>query len=233
MNTEQIEQRIQLLNSMNQISEKMTEIILIRYYDKLGIDNKYIISMMMDAYQTTMVFSYAMTNAFVSQAGILLRQLLEQTSISYILVTHPETLSKYIEHFKFRTKIKDFMKWQQIDMIAKEYNVHKSTALSFLDYGWIDIKDCGENEMLAYAGFNDILSWKKQWLDKLAHSSFTNINLAGVDLDFPILNNFMEIAAKLFDYLCVAFHNLTGFDFVIDNKDLFKCFRNSYSEFKP
>ena len=232
---EQKEIKKELLNVMNQISERMNEIIFLNYFDKLGNDKKYILSMMNDAFLTTKVFCYAMQNVCVVQAGLLLRQLLEQVSILYILVAHPETLPKYIEHSKLKREWIDLKKGKQIDLIAERFGVpNKPSALAYLDYGWIGFKDekqCNEDGMLLFAGFDDILSWRKMFLDKLAHSSFTAVNFLGENKDFPITNNFVEIAAKLFDYLCVAFHNLTKFDFVFDGFDLHKSFIELYSSY--
>lgn len=233
---EQILIRKELLKDMNQISHGMREEILFNHYDKLGNENKYCLSMFIEAYQTVDAFCYAMQNVSLVQAGMLLRQLLEQVAISYILVQHPNLLPKYIEHYRFRKELVDLKKGKQIDKIAEKYNVpHKPIALAYLDYGWIgfnDIEKCNEDEMLKYAGFDDILPWRKLYLDKLAHSSFTSNDLLGETQSFPIINNFMEIACKLFDYLCVAFHNLTNFQFIYDNDNLFERFRAQYKEFK-
>lgn len=232
---EQLELRKELLKTMNHISYQMRDIILLNYYDKLGNDNKYCLSMMIEAYQTMDVFCYAMQHASLTQAGLLLRQLLEQVAISFILVQHPETLPKYIEHFKLRLEWASLRKGEQIDKIAEKYGVPNGPiALAYLDYGWIgfdNVKRCNEDEMLKYAGFDDILPWRKMYLDKLAHTSFTSNNLLGETNDFPISKNFLEIACKLFDYLCVAFHNLTNFSFIFDNKNLFDEFRKLYDSY--
>ena len=214
----------------------MRDIIYLDYLDKLGSDKKYVLLMMNEAFQTVVVFCYAIQNIYVTQAGLLLRQLLEQVAISYILVAHEETLPKFIEHYKLRIEWADLKKGEQINKIAGRFNIPDNpTALAYLDYGWINFdhhKKYNEDEMLIYAGFEDILSWRKKYLDKLAHTSFTSSNLRGQGNDYyPILNNFMEIAAKLFDHLCVAFHNLTGFDFIFDGEKLFEIFRTLYSNY--
>lgn len=232
----ELELRNKLLKTMKEISCRMTGIILLNYYDCLGTDNNYCLSMMIEAYQTMDVFCHAMQETYLPQAGLLLRQLLEQVAISFILVQHPETLPKYKEHCKLRLEWSSLKKGEQIVKIAEKFGVPDNPiALSYLDYGWIgfnNIKKCNEDEMLKYAGFDDILPWRKMYLDKLAHTSFTSINLLGETKNFPIIKNFMEISCKLFDYLCVAFHNLTKFDFIIDNNRLFETFRNLYINYK-
>ena len=86
--------------------------------------------------------------------------------------------------------------------------------------------------MIRFSGFEDLLSWKKKYLDKFSHASFTSLDTIGENGDFPILNSFMDIATKLFDSLCVAFHNFTKFSFVFSEVDLFNNnFRPLYSCF--
>ena len=59
---EQTELRQELIKTMNEISSKMRDHILLNYFDKLGDDKKYVLSMMIEAYQTVDVFCYAMQN---------------------------------------------------------------------------------------------------------------------------------------------------------------------------
>ena len=123
---EQNELRVELLKTMNQISCQMRDIILLNYFDKLGNDKRYCLSMMIDAYQTMDVFCYAMQHINLAQAGFLLRQLLEQVTISYILVDSPEALSKYIEHFKLRFEWSKLKKGEQRAKIAEKFRVPKN-----------------------------------------------------------------------------------------------------------
>ena len=193
--------------------------------------------MFIDAYQTIDILCYSLQHSAIGQAGILLRQLLEQTSISCILAEHQELLPKYIEHMKLKKELMELLPHEQIEKISKQYNIKQnpSVAYSYLDYGWIPLKsfkEQNEDGMIVYAGFKDILSWKKTYLDKIAHSSFTTIDFLGKEYDFPIVSRFIEIMCKLFDHLCVYFHNLTKFNFVFDGQDFFKQFRDVYSSLK-
>lgn len=231
------ESKRNLLESMDDISLKMRDEILLKYFDCLGNDAKYLLSMFVDAYDGFNIFCYTLQKAAVSQAGLILRQLLEQAAICHILVSHSELREKYVEHYKLRIELADLNKGKQIKELSKRYNVpNDSRALAFMDYGWIgfkDSKDCNEDGMIEYADLGDIIPWRKMYLDKLAHTSFVTASLIGKEGDFPIVNNFIEIAAKLFDYLCVAFHNLTQFNFVFDGVDLFNDnFRKQYKLYK-
>lgn len=223
----------ELLKNMDQISQRMRDIIYLNYFDKLGNENKYLLSMMSDAFQTAKILCYAIQDIAITQAGILLRQFLEQVAISYILVEHHDLLPKYVEHYKLRNELVDYTGEERMQIVSEKLSVPPRCALSYLDYGWIglSVNVSNETNMLKFAGFKDIIVWKKRYLDKMAHSSFVSINLAGPDNDYPILTNFMEISAKLFDYLCVAFHNLTHFDFVFNGEKLFDRFRDSYIKF--
>lgn len=228
--------RRELIYSMQDISSRMSEVILLNYYDKFDKEDKYMLAMFEDAYRSVIMFCLGIQNVAISQSGVLLRQLLEQTAICYILVSHPELKSGYADHFKTRLDLAELNKAKQIKKLAAKYNIpEKPSALTFMDYGWIKFdnpQDCNEEGMLKYAGFNDIISWKKIYLDKLAHSSFVGLNFIGDDNSFPIVNNFIEIASKLFDHLCVAFHNLTKFDFKFDGVDLFNSkFRELYRSY--
>ena len=223
----------ELLKNMDQISQQMRDIIYLNYFDKLGNENKYLLSMMADAFQTAKILCYALQDVAVIQSGLLLRHFLEQVAISYILVKHHDLLPKYVEHYKLRNELKNHSSKEKIKIISEKFSVPPRCSLAYLDYGWtgLSANASDETNMLKFAEFADILIWKKKYLDKMAHSSFVSTGLVGPDNDYPILTNFMEIAAKLFDYLCVAFHNLTYFDFVFGGEKLFDKFRDSYNKF--
>ena len=226
----------ELLRTMNQIAVEMPKIIFEQHFNKLGPDIKYPLMIFADAFNSVDVFCYSIQCMALTQAGAILRQLLEQTSVVWILAEHPEFLPKYVDHYKFRKEINEKSKTKQIDAIAEKYGVpNRPHALTYLDYGWIQFPDgmgCGEDGMIIFAGFEDINTWRKHFLDKLTHTSFTTTDLIGANGDFPITTDFINIASKLFDYLCVAFHKMTDFDFYFDGKDLFfDDFRKHYQLF--
>lgn len=230
------ENRRELLRSMNQIAVEMPETIYNEYFDKLGSDIKYPLAIFVDAFNSVDVFCYSMQHVSLTQAAAVLRLLLEQTTILWILAEHPDFLPKFVEHYKFRKEINNLSRSKQIDAISEKYNIPNNPhALTYLDYGWIDYGGdirCGEDAMIIYARFDDINSWRKKFLDKLTHTSLTTTDLLGETGDFPIANNFTRIAAKLFDHLCVSFHKMTNFDFVFNDIDLFhNNFRKNYELF--
>ena len=218
-------ERKELLRAMNQIAAEMPETIYMHHFDKFGTDTKYPLAIFVDAFNSIDVFCYSMQHVALTQAGALLRLLLEQTAIVWILAEHPEFLPKFVEHYKLRKEINDKRKFEQIDIIAEKYGIPNNPhALTYLDYGWIDYGEgirSGEDSMIIFAGFDDINTWRKKFLDKLTHTSFTTTDLIGETGDFPIVNDFVRIAAKLFDHLCIAFHKITDFDFKFSDVDLF------------
>ena len=215
----------ELLKSMDQIAVEMPNIIYNQHFDEYGADMKYPLAIFVDAFKSINVFCYSLQCVALTQAGTILRMLLEQVSIVWILAEHPEFLPKYVEHYKLRKEIHNKCKRDQIDIISEKYGIDNTPhALTYLDYGWIKYPEdmrSGEDAMIIYAGFSDINTWRKKFLDKLTHTAYTTTDLIGETGDFPIITDFIKIAAKLFDHLCVAFHKMTDFDFIIDGKDLF------------
>ncbi len=230
------ENRRELLRSMNQIAIEMPEIIYNKYFDKLDNDIKYPLAIFVDAFNSVDVFCYSMQHVSLTQAAAVLRLLLEQTAILWILAEHHDFLPKFVEHYKFRKEINNLSRSKQIDAISEKYGIDNNPhALTYLDYGWIDYGGeirCGEDAMIIFAGFDDINSWRKKFLDKLTHTSLTTTDLLGETGDFPISNSFIRIAAKLFDHLCVSFHKMTNFDFVFNGSNSFhNDFRKNYELF--
>ena len=211
-----------LINNMNTISAQMSNIIYKGYFDKAKANNKYILSMFDDAFKTTDVICYSFTIVALTQAGDLIRKLIEQVAIVSILTNNPDKLPKYVEHYKLRKDIANKGRKEQRTIIINKYNLNKKiNPFNYLDYGWIE-DNCDEYQMFEKTGFADFAEWKRIYLNKFVHSVFTNLDLAGNQHNFPIIKPLVEITAKAFDYLCCAFHKETGFDFVIDGDDLFQ-----------
>lgn len=212
---------------MDVIALDMRDIITNNYFDSY---DKYLCSMFIDAFCGVDLFCAAVQRVYVSQAGIIIRQLLEQVSIVQILVTRLELLPSFINHYNFKIEINNLSKEERKEKIIEKFKVSKSNANeNFLDYGWIN-PSFNEDKMIEFAGFGDFIIWKQKYLNKFAHSSFVTTS-AICDGEFPIIDEFIHMVAKLFDHLCCAFHNYTGFDFIINNIDLFTDFRNKYKNY--
>ena len=223
-----------LLGVMAKISIEMPEIITLDYFDKFDANNKYLLSLFIESYKSALIVCESMNNVCIAQAAVVLRLLLESVSLIRVLTKYPELQEKYIDHYKIRLKIgRDPKKeWKILEEAFP--NVNKNKRLSYMDYGWFESKlqtkvENGElkvpypneTELIKLAGFDDIISWKKLYLDKLSHQSYTIVNMIDDNSEIPIIVNFIEILCKLFDYLCCDFHNLTKFAFVFEGKNLF------------
>lgn len=222
-----------LLEVMDDISSRISDEIWLKHYDNFDTHLKYLLVMFDDAYRSVMVFCYSVSKVALSQAGDLLRKLIEQVAIINVLTESPDKLPKFVEHYKLRKELWDKSKHEQINIISERYGVQNDPrALTYLDYGWVNSR-CNETQLLLEAGFQEFIPWKKMFLDKFVHSSFSSIDLIGEKGNFPIIGNFMEIGCKCFDYLCCHFHKLTNCDFVFDGKGLFQeVFRPLYQTFK-
>lgn len=225
----------QLLGSMANIAIEMPEIILLNYYDKLGNQNKYLLSLFNESYKSALIVCESLKNGCISQAAVILRLLLESASLIRVLTLYPELLEKYIKHFKVRLEISHNPEKERSILETEFPDVDSNKRLSYMDYGWFESKlqpsikngklqvpQPKETELIKLAGFNDLISWKKEFLDKLSHQSFMMENMVDENHEIPLAVRFIEILCKLFDYICCDFHTLTGFDFIINGEDKFQ-----------
>ncbi|MDD6801638.1 MAG: hypothetical protein PUE65_03650 [Mollicutes bacterium] len=229
----------ELLKAMDDISFRMPEEIFTNQFDKRGTEGKYLLSLFEDAFKTVETFCEGMKIAAITQCGMLLRLLLEQVSIIAVTYNDAETLARYVRHFKYRLEISDMPKGKQFNAIKKEFSLGDDykKPLAFLDYGWLGEGIMNEHNMedalIIRAKNEDFLTWKKKYLDKLAHQSFTYANTADTETGSTLARPFMDIACKLFDKLCCFYHAYTGFTFNWDNESKFQgIFRPLYVSLK-
>lgn len=230
----------ELLKVMDDISFRMPEEIFTNQFDKRGTEGKYLLSLFEDAFKTVETFCEGMKIAAITQCGMLLRLLLEQVSIIAVTYNNAEILARYVRHFKYRLDISDLPKGKQFDAINKEFSLGEDykKPLAYLDYGWLGNGIMNERNMedalIIRAGNKDCLAWKKKYLDKLAHQSFTYTNNADTETGSTLTHPFMDIACKLFYNLCCFYHTYTAFDFIWENESKFQgIFRPLYIKFKP
>lgn len=230
----------ELLKAMDDVSFRMPEEIYRNQFDNHGIEGKYLLSLFQDAFKTVETFCEGMKIVAITQCGMLLRLLLEQVSIVAVIYSDPEMLARYVKHFKFRIDISDMPKGKQFNAIKKEFSLGDDykKPLAFLDYGWLGNGIMDERNMedtlIIRAGNSDCLDWKKKYLDKLAHQSFTYANTTDIETGSTMARPFMDIACKLFFNLCCFYHAYTGFEFVWDNESKFQeIFLPLYRRFRP
>lgn len=229
---------IPLLICMSDISQRMNEEIYLHEFDHLGPQNKYILSLFDEAFRSIDLFCDGMSMGILIQNGMILRLLIEQASIIKCLCREPKLLPAFIHHHKFRKSIYMLSKSKQIAAIKKEFNLGKDekAPFQFLDYGWLGdeaIKAKNkEDYLISRAGYRDCLAWKKMYLDKFAHQSFTFVDFVDDERREELQRAFMEISCKMFDEICCLFHSLTGFEFVWDGISKFQdYFRPAYADF--
>ena len=229
-----IERRRDLLESIANISGNMRDIIYQKFYDEVDKKHRRILHLFDDSFMSAFMVCECLRNGAIAQSAVILRLLLESESIIHILSEHPEVLDEFMKHFDIRLEVSKNPKKER-DTLKNYFPDVESKILSYMDYGWINSltdNDPSEKEMIKVANFNDIIAWKDQYLDKLSHQAYLSVNMIGENYDFPIITNFVKILGKLFDYMCCDFHKLTGFDFVIDGKDMFQgWFRPVYDDF--
>jgi hypothetical protein len=184
----------------------------------------------------------SLSKACVSQAAVLLRLLLESASIIHVLVQNPDLLEEYIKHIKIRLEI-GLNPDEESDLLEKYFpDIEKNQRLKYMDYGWFKSKmqtvirkgkviEPSVTDLIRLAGFDEIISWKKLYLDKLSHQSYTMLNMIDKNGDIPIVINFIQILCKLFDHVCCDFHAITGFEFIFDGISKFQSeFREIYKK---
>jgi len=219
------EEKRSMLESIANISFNMREKIYLDYFDKLDPKYKCILALFDDSFMSSLMVCECLKNAAVAQSAVILRLLLESVSIIHIISEHSELLDEYRKHFNIRMEIASNPKKER-EILKKHFpEVDDRKILSYMDYGWIHSltnNSPSEKEMIKLANLGDVIEWKNQYLDKLTHQSFSTTNMIGESGDFPIVEIFIQILGKLFDYLCCDFHKLTNFDFVIDGKDMFQ-----------
>lgn len=228
---------VQLVKIMDDISSRMSEQIFENDWKSADANQHYLLALFQDAFKTVQTFCQAMRIGAISQSGMLLRLLLEQTSIIKVLCEQSKLLPVYVRHFKFRGKINLLSKNEQIKAIKEEFGFDEESPrlLGYLDYGWLGEEAAKqknlEDFLIRKAGFDDFISWRKKLLDKFSHGSFTFVNFADPKEGSTLTRAFTGMACKLFDNLCCQYHNIAGFGFAWENEKLYlEVFLPLYSE---
>jgi|GEM_PF-1362988 len=227
-----------LLMAMDDIAWRMPEEIYLHHWDAGPANRKYTLATFEDAFKSLELFCEGMKISAITQCGMILRLLLEQTAIAKTLTQHQELLNEYVHHYKFRIIVNDLSINKRNDEIRKEFAFDEKVCspLQFLDYGWlgngIEKEKNKEDSLIIRAGLGDILAWKKRLFDKFSHQSFNSTSTLNPAIGSTMIYPYIDIAAKLADELCCAFHSLTNFDFVWDGESKFQdIFRPRYKKF--
>lgn len=231
-----MEKHNQLREIMCNISSRMYEIILKKYFDQ----NKRLFNLYYEAFKDIEMFSLLFQQVAFSQSAAVLRMMIETISTIKVLEKYPNLQETYNEFVKFRFDIRNFpTNEQRLKIMTKYKDEYKhlkyDSALKFIDYGWLTkiegVRDCGFKTLCRVANFSDIYQYI-DFLNGFVHGTITTMNIlakydeGGFDL---FANRLTEIAGKLFDEVCVTFHNRTNFDFKFDKDINFDKFRELYT----
>lgn len=228
----------QLLIAMDDICWRMPDEIYLKEWGRLASKNKYLPALFADAFKSVELFCEGMKIVAITQCGMILRLLIEQTAIIKCLCSEQELSADYVHHYDFRKSINGLSKSKQITAIKEEFGFEQEspTLLQFLDYGWLGNEAMRarnkEDYLIERAGYSDCLAWKKMFLDKFAHQSFTFADVADKEKGSTLVEPFMQIACKMFDELCCLYHSRTSFNFEWDGESKFQSvFRPIYKSF--
>ena len=231
MENERIEDYKLLLKNMYDISSKMSDVILVNYFD----DNRYLYDLYNEAFRSIKGFCTLINDgALISQATAVLRMGLEQTAIIRVLESNKNLLDEYIEHAKARLELNAKEHKEKNELIRKRFTdkIGKTdNPIAFLEYGWLKAitNEYSFDSLIKAANIQKnsdiVLSWKNT-LNQFVHGNIKLTNLASTEdgiLEFG--QETIRLAATLMDTLICDFHNENGFDFVLDKKNYQKTFR--------
>lgn len=229
-----IEEYRELMRSINSISDGMATFICKHYFDQ----NKTLFNVFIESFSIIQSICVLVDKGHVFQTAALLRALGENVSTINVLIKYKELQEVYKRHIKFRFNLRMQKSSDQRKAIVEHFkennpNLNTKNALNFIDYGWIASKCNGEygmRELMTLAELEDIYEWVDT-LNMYIHGTITFANMA-YDVNLPIIigHNFIDILAKLVDYLCVQFHNTTNYDFVVNGIKQFDVFREAYKK---
>lgn len=185
----------------------------------------------------------------VSQSLIILRQLTEQVCFLNIISNHNECfeavelfsklkldslrydLNSDINIKKKYKESKDLISQMYSDVKKKFPKTKKLTVKDFLDYGWmLEITDeCGVEKLYGIANFKEIKKWRT-YLNSLVHNTFSFYQNDSNEQQRLIIEA-TYFVMSLLDVYMYSYHNLTDYEFIIDNNNFRDNFISLYDEF--
>lgn len=195
------------------------------------------------------MFCYGINFEAYSYSLIILRQLTEQVCFFEVASGHKECfkiISEYaklkLDCLKFDNHINVEIKNKYKDSKQKAINlwkdakkkfskIKKISLNDFLEYGWmLEFTDeCGIEKLYELADFKKITVWRKL-SNSLVHNTISFYQHHAVEQERLIIESLYIVIALLDSYMC-SYHNLTGFDFIIDSVDFRELFHFVEYEF--
>ncbi len=230
-----IEEYKKLLTCIHELCNLMPDLIFNNYFDT----NKYLYSLYFEAFNSIKGVCVLFGNGgLIPQVAAVLRMAIEQTATIRVLELHKEIQKDYIEHRKLRFELRDIEPKEKRRSVIEYFGdkmdkKDKERVTDYLDYGWLKTisNTYGLNELIDLSKIQEddaIKKWKQQ-LNNFVHGHIEFTNLTR-DIDAPIIycHSLIDIVAKLFDILIVEFHNENRFNFIFNNIDYRKAFRDAY-----
>lgn len=219
------EQYLKVLEIAQEISDYGPAIV-----DNLRVtEKKRLYSLIVESFRSFSAFSRLIRRDFLVQSSAVLRLFVEEISKVVILVEHPELYDAFVKNCQAREEVMDMTQKQRKLRVMEIFGLSKNqydNALAYLDYGWIKpiSKEgkYGYHEMLKLACVegSSVLKWIDN-LDQFIHQNIDSHSLTPEGFGLFELDN-IYFGCIAFEKLFVAFHNLTGKEFVIKGERLFE-----------
>ena len=177
------------------------------------------------------LFCEAIKIGAYSQAASLLRQLTEKVAILYVLSKHSECYESFKKYKSLQLSIlkKEPEAKQKANEIFNQKCQTKSLKQqdlrTFLEFGWLlECSDSfGPNQLYKIAGIEDIGEWRETFNSYVHNKVFC---LQAADNLFLVVGELIYICASLFDYFMIGYHNISGFNFVVNGQH----YRNEFEK---
>ena len=192
-------------------------------------EKKRLYSLMVEAFRSFSAFSKLIKSHYFVQSCAILRMFAEQMCKTVILSEHQELYNLYEKHCIVREEILDLSQRDRKRRVVEIFKLNSSqytNSLSYLDYGWIKPLNknglYGYHEMLklACAEGSSIITFIDH-LDQFIHQNLNTLSLKPESVPlFEDENVYCSLIC--FEKFFVAFHNLTGKEFVIKGEKLFE-----------
>ena len=210
---------LKLKNILNEICKKMPYVIFYHIDNDEDKSNNTYYRLFFDNFKTIELICNAIDIKAYTQAGTLLRSLIEQVSTLQVLLENPSILDEYIKFAKLKLHlIIDKETTTQEVLKLKKDSKTKSSFINFCDFGWLE--KLGETNLsidtiIKKANMGSLPIWRT-YCNNFVHNSLSFLQLNNDGINYYV-KNFIYISALLFDHLVCLFHNLNGFDFTFDN----------------
>lgn len=221
---------LRLKDILNEGCKKMPYAIFYFIDNDENKENNTYYRLFFDCFKNIELICHAIDIKAYTQAGTLLRSLIEQTSTLQVLLKNPSILNEYNRFSKLKLNlIMNKEKAKQDILNLKNSCKVKCGFINFCDFGWLE--KLGETNfsidtIVKKAHIGSLPVWRT-YCNNFVHNSlsFTQLNDKGINY---YIKNFIYISALLYDHLLCLFHNLNGFDFVFENINYREIFINHY-----